>query len=65
MWLRDVAICVFDPNGFESKSQTGDNGYWHDDMMWYSRAVLGQIIAGTGLSKITAKALRAFLIAKV
>ena len=26
---------VFDPDSFESKSQTGDDGYWHDDMLWY------------------------------
>lgn len=31
----------FDPNDFSSKGQTGVDGYWHDDMLWYGPGGIG------------------------
>lgn len=31
----------FDPKTFESSNQTGANGYWHEDMLWYGPAGIG------------------------
>ena len=42
---------VFDPNSFESKSQTGDNGYWHDDMLWYGPCGIGSNFRWDGFVK--------------
>jgi predicted ester cyclase len=32
---------VFNPDTFTSKGQTGDDGYWHDDMLWYGPGGIG------------------------
>ena len=42
---------VFDPESFESKSQTGDDGYWHDDMMWYGPCGIGSNYRWDGFVK--------------
>ena len=42
---------VFDPDSFESKSQTGDDGYWHDDMMWYGPCGIGSNFRWDGFVK--------------
>ena len=42
---------VFDPDSFESKSQTGDDGYWHDDMLWYGPCGIGSNYRWDGFVK--------------
>ena len=42
---------VFDPTNFESKSQTGDDGYWHDDMLWYGPCGIGSNYRWSGFVK--------------
>ena len=42
---------VFDPTNFESKSQTGDDGYWHDDMLWYGPCGIGSNYRWEGFVK--------------
>ena len=42
---------VFDPESFESKSQTGDDGYWHDDMLWYGPCGIGSNYRWDGFVK--------------
>lgn len=42
---------VFDPTNFESKSQTGDDGYWHDDMLWYGPCGIGSNYRWDGFVK--------------
>ncbi len=37
--LRDLH--KFDPETFGSKDQTGDDGYWHPDMLWYGPGGIG------------------------
>ncbi len=37
--LRDLQS--FDPDTFTSKDQTGENGYWHEGMLWYGPAGIG------------------------
>ncbi|MGD1887022.1 MAG: ester cyclase [Cohaesibacteraceae bacterium] len=31
----------FDPSSFASTNQTGENGYWHEDMLWYGPGGIG------------------------
>ena len=42
---------IFDPDSFESKSQTGDDGYWHDDMLWYGPCGIGSNYRWDGFVK--------------
>ena len=42
---------VFDPANFESKSQTGEDGYWHDDMLWYGPCGIGSNYRWEGFVK--------------
>ncbi len=42
---------AFDPATFGSKDQTGDNGYWHEDMMWYGPGGVGSNYRWSGFVK--------------
>ncbi|WP_299483643.1 ester cyclase [uncultured Roseibium sp.] len=42
---------AFDPNTFTSKGQTGENGYWHDDMLWYGPGGIGSNYRWSGFEK--------------
>jgi len=42
---------VFDPESMTSKSQTGEGGYWHDDMLWYGPAGIGSNYRWSGFVK--------------
>jgi predicted ester cyclase len=41
----------FDPENFTSKGQTGDDGYWHDDMLWYGPGGIGSNYRWSGFEK--------------
>lgn len=41
----------FDPQTFKSKRQTGEDGYWHDDMLWYGPAGIGSNYRWEGFEK--------------
>jgi predicted ester cyclase len=47
--LRDLH--VYDPDTFESKDQTGPNGHWHPDMMWYGPGGIGSTYRWSGFVK--------------
>jgi len=47
--LRDLTH--FDPETLESKGQTGEDGYWHDDMLWYGPAGIGANYRWEGFEK--------------
>lgn len=42
---------AFDPKTFTSKGQTGDDGYWHDDMLWYGPGGIGSNYRWSGFEK--------------
>lgn len=42
---------AFDPETQSSKGQTGENGYWHDDMLWYGPAGIGSNYRWEGFVK--------------
>lgn len=42
---------AYDPETFTSKDQTGDNGYWHDDMLWYGPAGIGSNYRWSGFER--------------
>jgi len=42
---------AFDPQTFQSKGQTGANGYWHDDMLWYGPGGIGANYRWSGFEK--------------
>ncbi|MET1412890.1 ester cyclase [Roseibium sp. HPY-6] len=42
---------AYDPNTFTSKGQTGENGYWHDDMLWYGPGGIGSNYRWSGFEK--------------
>ncbi|ASP34693.1 ester cyclase [Labrenzia sp. VG12] len=42
---------AFDPETFSSKGQTGDDGYWHDDMLWYGPGGIGSNYRWSGFEK--------------
>jgi predicted ester cyclase len=42
---------VFDPATSTSKGQTGEDGYWHDDMLWYGPAGIGSNYRWAGFVK--------------
>lgn len=57
--LRDLQ--EFDPDTFDSKDQTGDDGYWHPDMLWYGPGGIGSNYRWSGfVSDHRADFLRAF-----
>ena len=41
----------YDPDSFDSKGQTGKNGHWHDDMLWYGPAGIGSNFRWSGFVK--------------
>ncbi len=41
----------YDPQTFQSKRQTGEGGYWHDDMLWYGPAGIGANYRWEGFEK--------------
>ena len=45
------ALHSFDPKTFSSTRQTGQGGYWHDDMMWYGPAGIGSNFRWDGFVK--------------
>ena len=47
--LRDLHD--FDPVTFTSRDQTGANGYWHEDMLWYGPAGIGSNYRWDGFVK--------------
>jgi predicted ester cyclase len=42
---------AFDPKTFTSKGQTGNDGYWHDDMLWYGPGGIGSNYRWSGFEK--------------
>jgi predicted ester cyclase len=42
---------LFDPATFHSEAQTGDDGYWHEDMLWYGPAGIGSNFRWEGFVK--------------
>ncbi|MCV0424350.1 MAG: ester cyclase [Roseibium sp.] len=42
---------AFNPETFESKGQTGDDGYWHGDMLWYGPGGIGSNYRWSGFEK--------------
>lgn len=44
-------LMSFDPETFESKGQTGSDGYWHDDMLWYGPGGIGTNYRWSGFEK--------------
>ncbi|GAA0774388.1 hypothetical protein E1180_13900 [Roseibium denhamense] len=42
---------AFDPETFTSKGQTGKDGYWHDDMLWYGPGGIGSNYRWSGFEK--------------
>ena len=42
---------AFDPVTFVSKGQTGADGYWHDDMLWYGPGGIGSNYRWSGFQK--------------
>lgn len=47
--IRDLH--KFNPDTFDSKDQTGKNGYWHEDMLWYGPAGIGSNYRWDGFVK--------------
>ena len=41
----------FNPNDFSSKGQTGPDGYWHEDMLWYGPGCIGSNYRWEGFEK--------------
>ncbi|WP_209000612.1 ester cyclase [Labrenzia sp. DG1229] len=44
-------LTAFDPETFTSSGQTGDDGYWHDDMLWYGPGGIGSNYRWSGFEK--------------
>ncbi|MEM9271121.1 MAG: ester cyclase, partial [Pseudomonadota bacterium] len=42
---------AYDPETFESKDQTGANGYWAEDMLWYGPGGIGSNYLWSGFVK--------------
>jgi len=42
---------AFDPETFTSRGQTGNDGYWHDDMLWYGPGGIGSSYRWSGFEK--------------
>jgi len=47
--IRDLH--KFNPDTFDSKAQTGRDGYWHEDMLWYGPAGIGSNYRWSGFVK--------------
>ncbi len=41
----------YDPHTFTSHNQTGKDGYWHDDMLWYGPGGIGSNYRWSGFEK--------------
>ena len=41
VWKMLADLHVYDPVTFRSVGQTGPNGAWHDDMLWYGPGAIG------------------------
>ncbi|WP_305986033.1 ester cyclase [Roseibium sp. MMSF_3544] len=41
----------YDPKTFTSNKQTGEDGYWHDDMLWYGPGGIGSNYRWSGFEK--------------
>ncbi|MEO1551425.1 MAG: ester cyclase [Pseudomonadota bacterium] len=46
-----AALHVYDPDTWESKDQTGTNGYWAEDMLWYGPGGIGSNYRWDGFVK--------------
>lgn len=44
-------LTVFDPETFQSSRQTGPDGFWHEDMLWYGPAGIGVNYTYPGFEK--------------
>jgi predicted ester cyclase len=44
-------LTAYDPATFSSKGQTGKNGYWHEQMLWYGPAGVGSNYTYPGFDK--------------
>lgn len=42
---------AFDPETFSSAGQTGNDGYWHDDMLWYGPGGVGSNFRWEGFER--------------
>ncbi|MFK7793230.1 MAG: ester cyclase [Devosiaceae bacterium] len=42
---------IYDPDTFSSTNQTGSQGYWHEDMVWYGPAGIGSNYLWDGFVK--------------
>lgn len=42
---------AYDPQSFQSANQTGDGGYWHENMLWYGPAGIGSNVTYPGFDK--------------
>lgn len=42
---------AFDPETFDSSGQTGKDGYWHQNMLWYGPGGIGANLSYTGFQK--------------
>jgi len=42
---------AYDPVTFTSRGQTGEDGYWHDDMLWYGPGGIGSNYRWNGFEK--------------
>ncbi len=41
----------YDPESFDSPNQTGEGGYWHEDMLWYGPGGIGSNYRWAGFMK--------------
>ena len=41
----------YDPETFDSPNQTGTDGYWHQDMLWYGPAGIGSSLSWNGFKQ--------------
>ncbi|RVT85716.1 hypothetical protein DXV76_08180 [Rhodobacteraceae bacterium CCMM004] len=46
-----AALHGYDPDTFDSPDQTGKDGYWHPDMLWYGPAGIGSNYRWSGFVK--------------
>ncbi|MTH95939.1 ester cyclase [Roseibium sp. RKSG952] len=44
-------LTAFDPSTFQSKGQTGPDGYWHEDMLWYGPGGIGSNYRWAGFER--------------
>ena len=44
-------LTAYDPETFESEGQTGQGGYWHENMLWYGPSGIGANFTFPGFAK--------------